>query len=75
MGSTKDYCYFKVIEKKPKTKVYGVYAKSDDSFLGVIAWHVPWRQYCFFPMAKTVWSRGCLQQVQDFLQKLMDERK
>lgn len=59
---------------KPKTQVYDVKTNNGE-FLGQIMWFFRWRQYCFYPADDTVWSRGCLQQVLDFIQKLMDDRK
>jgi hypothetical protein len=73
----KKYVTFELTEKKPKTNVYNVRAKNDGTFLGSIYWHFPWRQYIFEPdsYATTIWSRGCLQQVMEFLNGLMDARK
>lgn len=75
----KYYVDFEVIPKKSyetkrKTDKYSVFAKSDGEALGIIKWYAPWRQYCFFPENNTVWSKGCLSEVQDFLAKLMLER-
>ena len=43
--------------------------------LGRISWYPQWRQYIFSPCENTVWNKDCLKDIQDFLQKLMDERK
>lgn len=67
--------YFKLVGHKPKTDVYEVRAKSDDFVLGIIKWHAPWRQYCFFPTEDTYWSRGCMNQINEFIDKLMKERR
>ena len=58
-----------------KTKVYAVNSKSGKDWLGVIKWYAPWRQYCFLPDPGCVFSRGCLKDVEDFIEKLMEERK
>lgn len=71
----KKYVYFELTEKKPKTNVYHVRSKNNGTFLGAIYWHFPWRQYVFESDSDTLWSRGCLQQVTDFLNQLMLERK
>lgn len=71
----KQYVEFKVAGKKPKTTIYHVVSKSDGFILGVIKWDAPWRQYCFFPAERTTWSRGCLEQVVDFIHNLMEARK
>lgn len=72
-----EYIEFKLVRKLPKTGVYAVISKSSGKPLGVIRWYVPWRQYVFVPIrvVETVWSSGCLQQLQDFINKLMKERK
>ncbi len=43
--------------------------------LGEVKWERGWRQYCFSPMGCTVFSKGCLEDVNDFIGQLMDERK
>jgi len=58
------------------TKRYIVVSQFDQTRLGIVKWHGPWRQYIFisanFPCN---WSRDCLQDLTDFIQKLMDKRK
>lgn len=71
----KEYLEFKLIQKLPKTAVYAVVSKSDGKILGRVYWHWAWRQYIFEAFNITIWSRGCLQQIQDFIDKLMEERK
>jgi hypothetical protein len=60
---------------KRKTAVWQCLNKSTDFSLGTIQWHSAWRQYCFFPEWNTVFNRGCLEDINDFIQQLMDERK
>jgi len=69
------YIKFKLEEEKPKTKVYAVASKSTGDGLGRIKWYGPWRQYCFFPFGDTTWSKGCLNEINDFISTLMDERR
>lgn len=71
------YFYIEEIEHlaKPKTKVYHIFSESSDTIIGEIKWYANWRQYCFYPYQKTVWSRGCLIDINSFLKELMDERK
>jgi hypothetical protein len=71
----KEYVYFEFARAKPRTKVYYVKSKSDDKILGEIYWWSPWRQYIFDPWSSTIYSRGCMKQIIEFIQKLMDERK
>jgi hypothetical protein len=66
--------YFRIIRmpkpKKRKTHVYGIY-KTTGIRLGEIRWYGAWRQFCFFPATtSTVWSLGCLVDVQSVLEKL-----
>ena len=73
----KSYIYFELIAKKPKTSVYAIRSKSSGDVLGHIRWYFGWRQYIFEPETSedTIWNIGCLREVIDFLQKLMDDRK
>ena len=47
--------------------------KSND-ILGEIRWHSSWRQFCFFPEDNTIWSKGCLSDVQDAIHDINLER-
>ncbi len=56
---------FFTVEQQPlvggrKTHDYLVRNRHSGDMLGVIRWYGPWRQFCFFPRGETVWSRGCL---------------
>jgi len=70
-----NYIRFEVMEKKPKTNVYGIFSLSDESLLGQIYWYSPWRQYVFDSYSKTIWNDGCLEEVTNFLKELKEERK
>ena len=67
------YIRFHRIEQKEKTNVYAVYTKNDDQ-IGIIKWYSGWRQYCFFPDKETVWSKGCLQDINNFIYDLMKNK-
>lgn len=71
----KSYIDYVLVEEKPKTDVYAIFARSTLAELGIIQWHAPWRQYCFFPVENTIWSKGCLNEVNALLNKFMDEWK
>jgi hypothetical protein len=58
-----------------KTKVFGVFAKTDDSLIGYVKWYGPWRQYAFYPGTNTVYERQCLMDITKFIHHLMQERK
>lgn len=73
---TFEYQYL-VIEEQPrsshrKTPVFAVMNRSQDMLLGTIQWYGAWRQYVFEPAADTVWSLGCLRDVEDALGKIKE---
>jgi len=72
---TYKYIHFYLLESKGKTKVYECRNNRSNSCLGLVKWYGPWRQYCFFPMGETVFNNGCLTDIQEFIKKLMNERK
>lgn len=78
MGTKNQLIYFKVLEEKPKTKVYGVYSKKSKELLGKIFWWGSWRQYVFMPKSnnniETIWSINCLQDVRNFMEDLMEAK-
>lgn len=72
-----EYIRFELVEKKPKTNVYDVINKNSGFKLGYIKWYPQWRQYCFFPVIYllTVFSSGCLKDIKNFIDDLMEKRK
>lgn len=75
---TGDYRYFQVEDCPPvpgrKTLIYKIISKTSGESLGTIEWYGPWRQFCVFPRNSTVWSAGCLTDLQDFFKRLAAER-
>lgn len=69
------YLVFEEQPTKTKTKVIHVVNRHHENVIGVIKWYGSWRQYCFFPTSDTVWNTGCLVDVQDVIQKLMQDRR
>jgi len=71
-----DYNYITMIkaEDKPKTSVFMVFSKKED-LLGEIRWFAQWRQYCFFPEDDCVFSKGCMQDINHFIEQLMELQK
>lgn len=53
-----------------KTKCFIILNKVTNDDLGQVKWNGAWRQYCFYPDPDTHWSRGCLKEVYDFIEKL-----
>jgi hypothetical protein len=46
-----------------KTSIFRVETRNG-GLLGTIRWYGPWRQYVFEPVPNTIWSAGCLNDVQ-----------
>jgi hypothetical protein len=73
-----DYKYMSFVEMNSKTitKVFEVRNKLSGGLLGFVKWYAPWRKYCFFiDFPGLVFDAGCLADIQDFMNKLMTERK
>lgn len=73
------YIHFNRVMDKGKTSVWRCFNNSSLTCLGEIKWHPTWRQYCFFPSFDTVFSGGCLEDIQTFMKELrkyeLEERK
>ena len=69
------YIHMDLLESGLKTNLYSVRTNSGNDGIGYIKWYSPWRQYCLFPRDDTVWNKGCLEDVNEFIQTLMDKRK
>lgn len=65
----------KPIKSVKKTKDYVVYTKEASTMLGKIKFYARWRQYCFFPVEDCVFSKGCLEDINSFIKKIMYEMK
>jgi len=72
-----DYKYLVFYEEPSlkKTKVFSVRNKLSYDILGYVKWYAPWRKYCFFCSLDLVFDAGCLADIQDFINRLMAERK
>ena len=71
----KSYLEFEKQFYEGKTERYNVISKTTGFVLGRIMWENGWRQYIFSPSYPTIWSKGCLKEIEDFLQQLIDKRK
>jgi len=69
------YLKFKQVPYEGKTKRFEVISKKHGYSLGRISWYPQWRCYTFSPAYPTTWNTDCLEDIQIFLQQLMDERK
>ena len=64
------YLEFSLIERKPKTKVIGVWSKKSADRLGIIKWFSGWRQYAFFPEKGTIFNVECLNDIVSHIEEL-----
>jgi len=72
-----DFEYFLVTSysvSKRKTRIYTLHNRKTDDHLGDVKWNGQWRQFCFYPCGKTIWSKGCLDNVNSLIGNLMRER-
>lgn len=69
------YINFKLTEKKPKTNVYQCLNNKSGIELGIIKWYPSWRQYCYLPSCPAVYSKGCMDDIGEFIDKIMKEHK
>ena len=73
-GVKTDYEYLRFVEKprppRRKTGIYSCRNLKSDTELGLVRWHGPWRQYCYFPIGQAIYSAGCLQDIADFMTRL-----
>jgi hypothetical protein len=58
-----------------KTRVYVVANKEVGVMLGEIQWYGPWRRYVFHPNRTTLYDVKCLNDIGQFLNELMLDRK
>jgi hypothetical protein len=61
------YIHFVKVGEKPRTSVWSCRNNRNGAELGRVKWHPPWRQYCYFPAASTVFSSGCLADIETFI--------
>ncbi len=79
MNAIAEYEYFRVfatsLRPGRKTHKYEVLNRRRRTLIGVIQWYGPWRQFCFFPERGTVWSAGCLADMQDAIAKVKEHHQ
>ncbi|MDD5354952.1 MAG: hypothetical protein PHY56_00185 [Candidatus Omnitrophica bacterium] len=64
------------IKTEKKTKTFEIWTADRNSILlGHVKWFVRWRKYAFFPDGYTVFEQDCLNDIKDFLIRLMDDRR
>lgn len=73
--SVSKYIRFEMVNEKPKTRVYDVINRSSGWSIGQVKWYPNWRQYCFFPENECVFTKVCMNDINDFIERLMTERR
>ena len=74
------YCIWLKKPEGRKTPIYSV-RKGHIRFyegaveLGKISWNGAWRQFVFYPDNDTMWSKGCLEIVNNFLKKINNRNR
>lgn len=68
------YITMVLVDQKPKTGVYRVDNNRNGQELGIIKWFPGWRQYCYFPSCPAVYSKGCLEDINEFMESLRNQR-
>lgn len=58
-----------------KTGIWQVRSRRSGVVLGRIKWYGAWRQFCFFPESATVFNRGCLDDINEFIEGRMEARR
>jgi hypothetical protein len=72
-----DFEYIRFV-KKPSTGTTSVWSCKNirhGDELGIIKWYGGWRTYCFFPTVQAVYSRGCLNDITEFIDTLLKNRR
>lgn len=69
MKTEYEYFYFVKDESVIKAAVWHC-RKGADTALGVVKWHRPWHQYCFFPEPDTVFNAACLEDMGHFINQV-----
>ena len=58
-----------------KTEIWYVTTVDGETLLGEIKWFARWRCYSFFPMSETVFSMGCLRDIEKVLSLLKKKKQ
>lgn len=71
-----EYLFFEsvAVPEARKTGVWNVGSRNGGDLLGIIKWFGRWRQYTFWPERGTTFNKGCLEDINEFMDKRMKER-
>lgn len=75
MKTQYEYITFTHYESKDKTEVWQCSSVRKGFVLGYVKWYGGWKQYSFFPSPGTLFNRGCLADIQNFLKEIMQEAR
>lgn len=70
---TKTYKFISMLEmpnEGRKTRKFNCVNNRSHTVLGEIKWHAQWRQYCYFPTVQAVYSKGCLNDIEEFIKHI-----
>ncbi len=74
--SDSPYLAFERVEVKGrKTPIVLIRSKSNHNRLGRIMWYAQWRQFCFYPDPDTIFNIGCMDDIHEVIDYLLEERK
>jgi hypothetical protein len=71
----KSYVNFVDLPTKGVTRAWFVFPIMGARPIGRVKWHAPWRRYCFFPEADTLYDAACLDEIAGFCNRQMNLRK
>lgn len=76
MKTTSQYMTFtrRPPEGGRKTPTALITSQSSGAALGVVKWHGPWRQFCFYPERETIFNATCMTEIQNVIAELKAER-
>ena len=74
METRYEYVGFEHVEDKTKTSVWSCKNNNSADELGLVKWYSAWRRYCYFPTIQAVYSKGCVVDIVDFIDQLMNAR-
>lgn len=66
--------FVEVDNPNKKTKIFECRNKNSQTVLGLVKWHGAWRQYCYFPTVRAVYSAGCLDDMSEFIKQLKENK-
>jgi len=74
-----EYKFFTVFQRPViagrKTRQYLILNNRTGVRLGEIEWYPNWRQFAMTPVFNSIWSAGCLADIQDAIAKISEAHK